>query len=285
MKNIKNYSENPFEFYKSVIKQKKYSKNNPYFKSRILNYDSLIESKFLEYDEKFKVNKLEDLNCSKFESQKIVDFEYLYSYKNKIFQNLKVKLTTNEDGKVNNTCQNCTIGEVGSFDHILPQSEFPEFIVHPKNLFPSCTICNSKKNKNWRINNKKIYTNLYLDVLPTEQYLFVDINIIANTISINYKLENIDNKINPDIFNMLKKHYESLDLFDRFKNNSDNVISELINSLNTFKYGMEIDNLKTICIESKNKQKKVYGNNYWKIILELTLLRNDIFFENLDKLT
>ena len=121
--------------------------------------------------------------------------------------------------------------------------------------------------------------------MPTEQYLFVDINIIANTISINYKLENIDNKINPDIFNMLKKHYESLDLFDRFKNNSDNVISELINSLNTFKYGMEIDNLKTICIESKNKQKKVYGNNYWKIILELTLLRNDIFFENLDKLT
>lgn len=48
---------------------------------------------------------------------------------------------------------------------------------------------------------------------------------------------------------------------------------------------MEIDNLKTTCIESKNKTKKIYGNNYWKIILELALLRNDIFFENLDKLT
>lgn len=45
----------------------------------------------------------------------------------------------------NSICPQCGIGTVRSLDHYLPQSKYPEYVVMPANLIPSCFDCNKAK--------------------------------------------------------------------------------------------------------------------------------------------
>ena len=45
----------------------------------------------------------------------------------------------------NSICPLCGIGIVRSLDHYLPQSKYPEYVVTPANLIPSCIDCNKAK--------------------------------------------------------------------------------------------------------------------------------------------
>lgn len=70
------------------------------------------------------------------------------------------------------TCQYCTLNSVNTLDHIIPKENYPEYAVHPKNLFPACSQCNSKKSNKWLDNNNNFeFINLYSHDLPNLQYL------------------------------------------------------------------------------------------------------------------
>ncbi|WP_220491502.1 MULTISPECIES: hypothetical protein [unclassified Pseudoalteromonas] len=61
-------------------------------------------------------------------------------------------------------------------DHVLGQTEFPEYSVHPKNLFPCCSDCNRKKSDKF-VDDKgsQLFLNLFIDDLPKSHYLKVRI--------------------------------------------------------------------------------------------------------------
>lgn len=42
-------------------------------------------------------------------------------------------------------CPFCGISESSTLDHYLPKEQYPEFSVFPKNLVPSCAVCNMRK--------------------------------------------------------------------------------------------------------------------------------------------
>lgn len=42
-------------------------------------------------------------------------------------------------------CPFCGISELSTLDHYLPKELYPEFSVFPKNLVPSCAVCNTRK--------------------------------------------------------------------------------------------------------------------------------------------
>ena len=128
-------------------------------------------------------------------------------------------------------CQSCTINDGSTFDHIVPQGEFAEFIVHPKNLINQCGDCNPRKNASWRISGKRTTLNLYLDQLPDVQYLFVTADVGNLAIETNFYLEN-QHGIDPDLFELISKPYQRLDLFRRFSDAADSVISSLNNIWN-----------------------------------------------------
>lgn len=271
MRNIDVYGGNSFEFYKKVCSAKRAED----LKARLAQNDDKIEVLYSNYNNNFDDDILEELKPHGYQNPESSDLIALYKYKIATIQKLCVALTTVES-KRKMKCQNCTIGEVGSFDHLLPQKEFPEFAVNPKNLFPSCTKCNSIKSSIWRDESGRSTLNLYLDSLPNVQYLFVEADIGSTTIDIRFYLENRKG-INDRLFQRIVKHYETLDLLNRFAENVDDVITSFKNTLTPWIGVTGVDVIKEKTLESIEKEKIALGFNYWQTVLKLELINNEDF--------
>lgn len=274
MKNIAPYNENTFDFHKKVISKKRNPNADPNYKTMVSSHNDTIQESFNNYDEKFIENKLEEIQSIGYMGVDKERLLKLYSYKAQIFQKLKIKMTTRTNNIIDNTCQNCTISEVNSFDHILPKDEFCEFVVNPKNLFPSCTKCNSYKNVAWLEDGERLFLNLYTDILPSEQYLFVELEVENDNLKLMYLVDNRNN-IPTDLFNIINTHYGKLHLCQRFKENSDVVVSELEIEINKYKSDVPISRIKEIVQDECIDQKELLGHNYWKAILKQALINND----------
>lgn len=306
MRNLLPYKDNAFNFHKDVIRKKRNAPTDPTFKTRVTSYDNVIENKFEEFENKFINNRLEDLVPVGYAGQEKDTLHKLYKYKSKILKDLKDSLTKTVNDRKSSRCQNCTISEVNSFDHFLPKDEFAEYSVNPKNLFPSCTICNSYKGAIWRENSKRVFLNLYIDILPKKQYLFIDTNIKGDDINITYKLSNINHtrvhkvlkqlrwspntltftlkdydqqfytiySTNFKLFNLINNHYHKLHLCTRFKENSGDIITELDIEINRYKSEIGIENIKKVIVKQCNDYSKIFGFNYWESILKLSLIND-----------
>src|SRR5687768_17603534 len=113
MRKLTPYPGNSFTFYKDVIAAKKNTVDDPTYKARLNGMDGIIQPLFQSYDNRFAGNDLETLAAHALTTAQRVDLLKLYSYKSSILQKLKIQLTTLQLNKVLNTCQCCTIGEVG----------------------------------------------------------------------------------------------------------------------------------------------------------------------------
>ena len=280
MRNLNHSKKDCLDFHKAVVSSKNVTKLDPTLKIRLLSLENDIELLYNNYKLKFDANCLEKTVSNSFPASNKNDLLSLYNYKSKLIQELKSEITTTETNRIINTCQNCTLSEINSFDHILPKEEFSEFVVNPLNLFPSCTICNSYKGKIWNQNGNKIYLNLYLDNLPQLQYLYVDIEYEKNTFGLKFYLENKFG-IEDGLFSLIKSHYERLHLLKRFSDNGDKVISPLRNQIKPYLKLLDINEIKSMSIETSNLNRTVFGFNYWQSILELSLINNTNFINSL----
>ena len=287
MKNIIAYTNCSHTFFKKIVDSKYNKKDDNKYKKRLRLLAPEVKPSFESYDENFDKNTLVLTTPSKYKDKtkeaktKKNDLLSLYDYQSKNLQNLKIKLTTDSQNRVHNTCQNCTISEINSFDHYIPKGDFPEFSVHPKNLIPSCTKCNSKKSATWKISGKVVFLNLYLDTLPNVEYLFIDFTINGDDINLEYKIDN-RNKIDNNLFELIKTHYQKLNLLQRFKENSDLIISEIDNRFKAFSSSLGINDIAKIIIANEEDNKKMYGSNYWKSILTISLVSNLSYLKHIE---
>ncbi|MBU2905107.1 hypothetical protein KO529_09955 [Arenibacter algicola] len=279
MRNLNSYSGDDFQFYKDMIDSKKKSPTDPDYKTRVTLLNTCVAKKYIEYRACFDGNNFSLLSAHPFNNNTKTDLLKLYSFKSKIIQNLKIKITTTETKRIINTCQNCTISEINSFDHLIPKEEFSEYAVNPKNLFPSCTKCNSYKNTKWKDQNSNpLFLNLYLDILPEQQYLFADIKIEDNVITVEFSLKN-PNRIDENTFNLILSHYTELHLLERFTENIDSVITPLENTINKFRQKLPLNEITDLIIETSEVNKLSFGHNYWKSILEIALVTSEEFLQ------
>lgn len=276
MRNLDNTTINSFDFHKLIVDSKKATKLDPDFKTRLVGLENELERLYNIYKINFDSNSLEKTVANSYPNNHKNDLLKLYNYKSKLIQSLKIEITTTSTQRILNTCQNCTLSEINSFDHILPKEEFSEFVVNPLNLFPSCTICNSYKGRFWQENGKRLYLNLYLDELPKSQYLFVDIDYKNDTFGLRFYLDN-RSEIDENLFNIIKSHYNKLHLLERFSRNSDKVITPLQNKIRPFINIISIEEIIEMTIQSANLNRNIFGMNYWESILELALINNDDF--------
>ncbi|MGC2236174.1 MAG: hypothetical protein WA584_08435 [Pyrinomonadaceae bacterium] len=280
MRNLKSFSGNTIDFHDLVLKNKYRTKNDETYKDRVQELRAQIVEKFDEYDLLFASKELANLVSAGFVDQDKTDLLNLYSYKSRAIQELKIEITTLENNRILNTCQNCTINEINSFDHFLPKEEFAEFIVNPKNLIPSCTACNSFKTAIWKAGNSMLFLNLYLDELPNSQYLFVNITVADNIIDTEFYLDN-RNCIDAPFFDVIKSHYGRLHLPERFSDNRNDTITELENLIYAYRNRLPREEI-IDAVEQKVKLDKLsFGHNYWKAILQQSLINSDIFMNRL----
>lgn len=278
MKNLNYYCGDCFDFYKDVVASKRNPRSDPDFLSRVKILDDLIHECYQKYDEKFANNSLENLKEALLTMTVRDDLTKLYNYKNSVLQKLLIDLTSATGRRIFNTCQNCTINEVDSFDHYLSQSQFVEFNVNPKNLVPCCTACNRKKSAKWTENGNRIFLNLYLDHLPELQYLFVTIHGSDDVLDVNYHLEKPD-RMDSNFYRLIESHYMNLDLLRRFKINSDKIISNLATDISSFTGKLSYKDIcDSIAVRAENNR-RILGYNYWVSILELALIESKEFRE------
>lgn len=271
MKNIDSFNGNSISFYYKVCSKKQ----DPGLVARLMDLDIDINELYSIYDNKFKDNSLEEILAKGYEGQPQTDLSSLYDYRSATMQELRRVLTTTSSNRAVK-CQNCTINDVNSFDHLLPVSEFAEFSVHPKNLICSCTDCNSRKGSIWRNNGKRTILNLYLDILPDAQYLFVVTDIGNKSIETDFYLNN-RNGINPDVFDLITEHYKRLNLAERFSESADTVITSLKNILEPIRDCLSLEDSRKVILESIIKEKRAFGFNHWQSILKQELVTNDDF--------
>jgi 5-methylcytosine-specific restriction endonuclease McrA len=280
MRKLIPYIGNAFAFYKDVISGKKNTVHDPTFKDRLNGMEGIIQPLFQTYDDRFAGNNLEILHAHPLTASQRADLLKLYSYKSSRLQKLKIQLTTMELNKALNTCQCCTIGEVGSFDHLVPKEEFPEFSVNPKNLFPACQKCNSYKHQAWRQGGVRTFLNLFLDELPTVQYLFANLNVDATgLVTVAFELRNV-NGVSAQMFALLQSHFINLRLLQRFKEHSDTVIVPIVNSIKSGKVNLTKPQIIAQIKATSIANQAFFGANYWKSILEIALADSQPFIDS-----
>lgn len=272
MLKIKSYEEDSFPFYEEIVNSKRKTKNKPGLKQELKAISNTQASYFENYDEAFSSNTLATIESATYDDSDKANLMALYSYRNKKIQMLKNLLTKHPlyTENILNTCQNCTINEADTMDHILGQTEFPEFAVHPKNLFPCCSVCNKKKSDRYvDPDGSRLFLNLFLDDLPQTQYLHVDFG--DNWLPL-FRLEQPDN-VPDNIFHLIEKHYEQLDLLTRFSDNSNEIISSLKATIKVFG-GVGIkDKIEELCLELE----PVLGYNHRQIVLTRALGASEKF--------
>jgi len=274
MNNYKHYEGDAFEFYEKVFAQKRGKSG----KNILESFSNDIKSLYKNYDNNFDQNSLQILIKNDFSIDVCTQLKDLYKYSAKTFVDLRTELTTTKNGR-KVECQYCTLGKVHTFDHYIPKGEFAEFSVHPKNLLCCCAECNSLRGSKWRKDGKLLSLNLYKDILPKEQYLFVSINDVKS-FDFNFYLEN-KSGIDDELFKRIEYHYKSLKLFDRFGESSDNVISSFYADLKAFQEYPLSEKSKEIVLKQIHSQRLGKGFNYWESILKLALLDDKDFMNSL----
>ncbi|GAL83615.1 hypothetical protein MYP_842 [Sporocytophaga myxococcoides] len=276
MKNLKPYKEECFEIHKKAVNKK----HTGELKSRLELLNPLVENEYKSFDERFSQKELHKLvsNATLYAAKE--DLTTLYSYQSSVIKSVRESIRKLQVKTIISTCQNCTIDSANSFDHVLPKSKFPEFIVNPKNLFPCCTTCNSHKLNAISEDGNDVFLNLYLDELPIIQYLFVDVFLDKySELNFRYYLSNTDNKINSDFFNVINNHYTKLHLFERMRLKSIEYISELETKILTFRHRLSLDTIINDITNATNHDKEAYGHNYWRCILEIALINSPLFID------
>ncbi|MFC4872115.1 hypothetical protein [Negadavirga shengliensis] len=91
MRNLKHYQGDTFDFFRDIVQKKR----EEALKSRMGILIDDIKLCFQDYKSLFDDNRLTSLSCRGYSNQEKADLLSLYRYRLKIFQDLKINLTTN----------------------------------------------------------------------------------------------------------------------------------------------------------------------------------------------
>ncbi|RRJ86683.1 HNH endonuclease [Paenimyroides tangerinum] len=276
MKNLNVYNGDVHDFLDDIIKSKKHTQNDPDFKQRLALLLPNVKLCYNSYNLAHNINNHVSLIAHGYVNQDKNDLLKLYNPKAVKLVKFKNDTTTILDNRASTICQYCTINSANTLDHIIPKAEFVEFAVNPKNLLPACSECNGHKLDRFKNNQNRLFLNLYTDLLPTHQFLFVDITTANGLIEVNFKLSNINN-INTDLFRLIESHYEKLHLFRRFKSKSNTIISEMTNSIYASVNQISKQTFIDITLDKINRDKSLHGHNHYKLILEEALINNNFY--------
>ncbi|MFA8436933.1 MAG: HNH endonuclease [Marinifilaceae bacterium] len=277
MKNLKPYSGNSIDLYSAAVARKR----DGVVKDRLKEIENEISLCFDSYQENFQHNTLLELHPKGFVAPCKDDLLSLYDYDSFTIREFRKNLKKQQSRGVKSICQNCTIDSVGTLDHIVPKEEFPEFAVNPQNLFPCCSKCNSHKSDNWKDTDKGLFLNLYLDQLPKEQYLFVQIEgDDLDDIDFQYYLEN-RNGIDRSLFELIESHYTRLHLLERMNSKAVDEFDKLLVDIQSHIEGLSMEEVIQTVTTEANKLKQIYGYNHWLPVLKLAIIDNEVILESL----
>lgn len=273
MKNLKLREEDPVAIYNDIVSHKKLSTQE-----KLKSLEEIVIKEYDNYSLNYNNNTLERIAPLNITDELKEELRKLYTPNLHIVCQIR-SLTKYHDGiEIAGTCPYCTISESSSVDHYLPKGEYFQFSVYLNNLFPCCHQCNGYKKGQWLEDGGRLFLNLYLDTLPNKQYLFVNLD---DSFVPSFFIENRNN-IESELFNIIESHYSKLKLPSRFRTGSSKITTELIHTIKSFKNLLPIVEIQESLLARIEEERKVYGYNHWKSILQITLLENQDFLNSIN---
>lgn len=249
---------------------------------KIVALNSKIETRYDAYDAAFHNDALETIREDRNMQSRKDELEALYEYRATIFQKLRTTLLTKGD-VLDDICPCCEKDSCNSFDHLLPQSKFPEFSDHPLNLLPCCTECNGHKLANWLdASGQRRYLNLFIDELPHDQYLFCTINIVnGNNLEYSFHVKNTAG-IDPVLFERIKNTFEDSWLAKRYKERCGFVISQFKTQLRPWKMmvnqgTLTKEDVRLVMLRYAEEENNEKGGNYWQSLIRISCCEKNVF--------
>lgn len=278
MRNFREYNGSSKTVYLSAVARKM----DMSLRARLNGISLGLGNQYDIYDDNFNQNKLGVLQKNVGFSAMSNDIRSLYDYNSLAIRELREAIEKRIPAAIRYTCQYCTLTPVESFDHYLPQEEFPEYVIHTNNLIPCCKTCNGFKSFVWRnFVGMRLFINLYRDPIPEERFLFVEIIDEGNgDMDFRYYLDNTEG-IDTQMFSLLETHFDRLRLEERMRKKAVGIISELENSI--LSSNLDLTNIITEVKATAERNFISYGSNYWKSIAEIALVESPIFIARLQE--
>jgi hypothetical protein len=276
MKNLNPFSGDAKKEYKSAVARKPKDSES---RKRLELIVSNIEAAYDIYKGNFDSKSLHSVTSQDLSSEIRKDLVDMYDYQSRIIRNIRADITNQQVITIQSTCQNCTIDSVNTMDHVLPQKKFPEFAVNGYNLFPCCSRCNGYKSE---ITEYSAFLNLFLDELPSVQYLFVNVYWNIDSVNFDFFLSNSAGIISVELYTKIENHYTNLHLLQRMKEASRTYLSEFISTYKHFYKKSGRDSIIEAVRESIEEDRVAYGYNYWKCSLKSALIASNIFWGYMD---
>jgi hypothetical protein len=162
----------------------------------------------------------------------------------------------------------CGVTSPTTYDHYLPSSRFPEFAVHPVNLIPCCSLCNSTKDDDWLDQDaRRQYLHLYSDLIPADVFLKVTLHTPANLSGVGATFA-LSRPVGIRLrdWRLIKMHFSKLKLLDRFTERSNAEISEILECCaEHLEHGGSRP--KQFLEGIANRQEALYGASNWRVQL------------------
>jgi len=273
LKNLIRFNSASLPIYTQALQQK----HDNDLKARLAPVLTPITTAYTLYDQRICTNQLETIPSVPHFTPHQKDLISLYSYKNATIRSVKKTIDDLQPFPLGNICQNCTINAVNSMDHVLGQAAFPQYAVHPFNLFPSCTECNNFKGASFTRHGTRRFLNLYSDVLPNVQYLFVDVFFDGHgEIDYQFVVEN-RNGIDAGQFDLIDNHYRELELFRRMKSATIKPYSELRTTIKVRLGDLTWEKVaQQIQLETQENMQNL-GINHFQYVLQRAMIAHPLF--------
>lgn len=268
MKKLNIYNKKaPIDFFSDVVNNKRKLQ----FAGWLADVQNSVDHSFNDYYSKLLSDSIEQLPSLSWSSIDEINFKELYSFKAAMFKDLYVFLTTKQNNVVDNVCPYCFLEPSESLDHYVPKTPFPHFAANPQNLIPCCSNCNSKKNDDWRMLREgkmvRLFLNAYIDDVMKLNFLGVKFHYVNDAIIPEFYVN--QNQLPINLFDIVRSHFERLDLATRYKNSSTKVLVELGNSIKASrKNGLSNALIKKINLDSIADDEKEFGLNHWETVLK-----------------
>lgn len=271
MHNLNPSNEDAFSLYKEAVSRKHSGPS----KTRLLAAERNVQSYYAEYERRYINGTLRDIPPKRVTGLLYKDLFDLYDYDAAIVKEMRESIKKNNPISVYGICQYCGLGGHDTMDHILPHTKYAEYAVLAKNLIPCCSDCNRRK-------NERELLNLYTDILPDVEYLFMDVKPDGDTIDLNFRLDNAAKKVDAVLFQKIESHYAKLELFDRMKTMANARLAAFVIRINGVYDKLTKDSVIDTVMEGIVGLRKTYGYNYWEAAFQKGLVNSSVFWDYYD---
>lgn len=278
MKNFAYLPDQHFSHFQNIAN----SKNNTVKKlpnqkkATLISMFDEIKTKYEYYESNFDATKLHLVQSAAYigiQKESLLD---AYLGNGKQLDQLKASIKKIQHQDWQNICPYCGIQPLNSTDHYLPKEDYSEYAVFALNLIPCCLECNNKKGTYWKAETKRTIINFYLDTIPTEEFLTCELAYNDKTPSTIFRLVHADG-VDLECFKLIETHFTRLNLLERYKDSSNEEITNTFDSIVSYSTKTEPDKIKED-IESNHKKMIVrYGTNHWRCALLKALYCSDTF--------